>query len=88
MAAGAALHGGHIGSKAIETHFVAPMVDQWVHGVEVLSRIAVKHPQAVYHGFATLLQAEWQYMSHTVPGLRPTSSPSRTRSSATSSRPC
>ena len=61
--------GGHIGSKAMETRFVAPMVEQWVHGVEVLARIAGKYPQAAYHGFATSLQAEWQYMSRAVPGL-------------------
>ena len=48
---------------------MAPMVEQWVHGVEVLARIAGKYPQAAYHGFATSLQAEWQYMSRAVPGL-------------------
>ena len=31
--------------------------------------IAVKYPQAAYHDFSTLLQAEWQYMSRAVPGL-------------------
>jgi hypothetical protein len=61
--------GGHIGSKAMETHLVGPIVEEWVHGVKVLSRIAVQYPQAAYHGFATSLQAEWQYMSRAVPGL-------------------
>ena len=35
----------------------------------MLSRIAGKYPQVAYHGFATSLQAEWQYMSRAVPGL-------------------
>jgi hypothetical protein len=61
--------GGHISSKAMETHMVGPKVQDWVHRVKGLSRIAVQYPQTAYHGFATLLQAEWQYTSRAVPGL-------------------
>ena len=50
--------GGHIGSKATETHFVVPKVKQWVHGVAVLSKITRQYPQAAYHWFTSLLQAK------------------------------
>ena len=45
------------------------MVEEWVPGIKVLSRIARKYPQSAYHGFATSLQAEWQYLCRCVPGV-------------------
>ena len=50
--------GDHIGLQARETHLVVPKVEQCVHGVEVLLKIARQYPQVAYHVFANLLQAE------------------------------
>ena len=35
--------GGHVGLLAMLKQFVEPKVDDWVHEVEVLARIAVKY---------------------------------------------
>ena len=35
----------------------------------MLSKIARKFPQSAYHGFATSLQVEWQYLCRCVPGI-------------------
>ena len=47
------------------------MIAQWVDAVGVLSRIAGKYPQSAYPGFATSLQAEWQYLCRCTPGAGP-----------------
>ena len=61
--------GGYVGSLAMRNRWIEPMVEEWVAGIEVLSKIARKFPQSAYHGFATLLQAEWQYLCRCVPGV-------------------
>ena len=40
-----------------------------VADIGVLAKIASKYPQSAYHGFATSLQAEWQYLCRTTPGV-------------------
>ena len=37
--------------------------------IGVLAKIASKYPQSAYHGFVTSLQAEWQYLCRTTPGV-------------------
>ena len=47
------------------------MVVQWVDAVCMIAKIAGKYPQSAYHSFATLLQAEWQYLCRCTPGVGP-----------------
>ena len=47
--------GSHVGSLAMCNRWIEPMVEEWVAGIEVLSKIARKFPQSAYHGFATSL---------------------------------
>ena len=47
------------------------MVAQWVDAVGVIAKIAGKYPQSAYHGFATSLQAELQYLCRCTPGVGP-----------------
>ena len=54
--------GGYVGSLAMRNRWIEPMVAQWVDAVGMIAKIAGKYPQSAYHGFATSLQAEWQYL--------------------------
>ena len=46
-----------------------PQVEAWAHGVRVLGKIALRHPQSAYAGMQMLLQLECQYLQRTVPGV-------------------
>ena len=61
--------GGYVGSLTMRNRWIEPMVEEWVAGIEVLTQISRKYPQSAYHGFATSLQAEWQYLCRCVPGV-------------------
>ena len=50
-------------------------VEAWAHGVKVLAKIYCWHPQSSYAGLGMLLQAEWQYLQRTVPGVGTLMSP-------------
>ena len=60
---------GHVGLMVMLSSYVEPKVANWVHAVKVLAHIAVKYPQSACAGLTILLQAEWQHLSHTVPGV-------------------
>ena len=45
-------------------------VSNWVHAVEVLTRIVVQNPQSAYTRLTMLLQAEWQYLRRAVTGVK------------------
>ena len=34
----------------------------WVSSIDVLSKLAIKYPQAIYVSYKLCLQAEWQYL--------------------------
>ena len=61
--------GGYVGSIAMRDRWVKPMVEKWVEGVKLLAKVATKYPQSAYAGFSSYLQAEWQYLCRTVPGV-------------------
>ena len=46
-----------------------PKVEAWAHGVRVLGKISLRHPQSDYSGLEILLQIEWQYLQSTVHGV-------------------
>ena len=50
---------------------IEPLVAQWVDAVGVIAKISGKYPQSAYHGFATLLQSESQYLCRCTPGVGP-----------------
>ena len=47
--------------------WVKPQVEAWVHRVNVLAKIARRHPQSAYSGLGMSLQSEWQHLQSTVP---------------------
>ena len=49
--------------------WVKPQVEAWAHGVRVLGKISLRHPQSDYAGLGMLLQLEWYYLQRTVPGV-------------------
>ena len=44
-------------------------MEAWAHGVKVLAKIALRHPQSAYAGLGMLLKSEWKYLQRTVPGV-------------------
>ena len=40
--------GGFIGSHTMKQTWLQPTIQQWVTKVEVLSKVATKHPQSAY----------------------------------------
>ena len=61
--------GGFIGGQQQETEWVKPKVAAWVEGVRILAGFAGRYPQTAYAGLVMSLQAEWQYLQRTVPGV-------------------
>jgi hypothetical protein len=60
--------GGFVGSKAMRDRWIEPKIEEWVHGVKELSKVAQRYPQTAYAGFTQSLQSEWQYISRCVAG--------------------
>ena len=44
-------------------------MEAWDHGVKVLAKISLRHPQSDYTGLGMSLQLKWQYLQRTVPGV-------------------
>jgi len=44
-------------------------VKDWVHEIEILSKIALTEPHAAFAAFTHCLQAKWNYISRTIPGV-------------------
>ena len=49
--------------------WICPNVQEWAENIETLGRVLVRYPQTAYARLATSLNAEWQYLMHTVPGV-------------------
>jgi hypothetical protein len=54
--------GGFIGTAAAQQAWLTPQIQQWVHGVEMLAKVAQRFPQTAYAGLSKSLQMEWQYL--------------------------
>ena len=61
---------GHVGLMAMLLRYIEPKVSGWVHVKEVLAHSMVQYPQSAYTRLTMLLQAEWQHLSCTVPGVK------------------
>jgi hypothetical protein len=61
--------GGFVGSATDETNWIDPQINQWISGIEALSKVARRYPQTAYAGFTKSLQAEWQYVQRVTPNL-------------------
>ena len=44
-------------------------MEEWAETIETLGKFSVKYPQTAYSGLVVSLQAEWQYLMRTVPGV-------------------
>ena len=49
--------------------WIRPKVQEWEENIETLGRVLVRYPQTAYAILATSLNAEWQYLMKTVPGV-------------------
>ncbi|MEJ2330924.1 MAG: hypothetical protein P8Z33_13945, partial [Gammaproteobacteria bacterium] len=67
--------GGFIGSADTQADWLQPQVATWAAGVRALARIAWRYPQSAYAGLTMSLQAEWQYLMWTIPGIGPALAP-------------
>ena len=61
--------GGYVGSAAEEADWIDPQIQQWVEGVQRLSKVAKRFPQTAYAGLARSLQSEWQYLQRVTPDI-------------------
>ena len=51
--------GAYLGPQEELDAWVKPQVEAWAHGVRVLGKISLRHPQSAYAGLGILLQLEW-----------------------------
>lgn len=61
--------GGFLGSEADRAEYVKEKIEAWADGVVILSSIAKRFPQTAYAGLTISLQAEWQHLARTFPGI-------------------
>ena len=61
--------GAYLGPRDQLEAWVKPQVEAWDHGVRVLGKISLRHPQLAYAGLGMSMQLEWQYLQRTVPGV-------------------
>ena len=61
--------GSYIGSGTLKEDYINDKVTTWVSAIEVLAKLAVKYPQAVYAGYTFCLQGEWQFLCRCTPGI-------------------
>ena len=59
--------GGFVGTPQARDSWLDPQIQQWVQGVEALSKVARRYPQTAYAGLARSLQSEWQYLQRVTP---------------------
>src|SRR4051812_1105147 len=69
MSSGARHLGAVLGSPAEKFKFVDEKVKDWVREIEILSKIALTEPHAAYAAFTHCLQAKWNFLSRTIPGV-------------------
>ena len=61
--------GSPIGSPEYVHQFVSERVKEWVHQVEVLSSVAVPHPQSAFAAYTHGLCNKWTYLCRTCPDI-------------------
>ena len=44
-------------------------IQGWTESVNILSRVAQKHPQSAYAGLQKSLQQEWAFVQRVTPGV-------------------
>ena len=54
--------GAYLGPQDQLDASVKPQVEAWAHGIKVLGKISLRHPQSAYAGLGVSLQLEWQYL--------------------------
>ena len=69
MSTGARHLGAVLGSRADKLKYVDEKVKDWVREIGVLSKIAVTEPHAAFAAFTHCLQAKWNFLSRTIPGV-------------------
>jgi hypothetical protein len=67
--------GGFIGTDEAKREWLEPQIQQWVAGIETLSRVAKRYPQTAYAGLVKSLQTEWTYLQRVVPGIEDAMAP-------------
>ena len=61
--------GGFLGGEPEKEEWVRAKAEKWADGVRILASIAKQYPQTAFAGLTISLQAEWQYVARTVPGI-------------------
>ena len=69
MSSGARHLGAVLGSPADKLKFVDEKVKNWIQEIEILSKVALTEPHAAYAAFTHSLQAKWNFLSRTIPGV-------------------
>ena len=54
--------GAYLGPQDQLDASVKPQVEAWAHGIKVLGKISLRHPQSAHTSLGMLLQLEWQYL--------------------------
>jgi hypothetical protein len=67
--------GGFIGTDEARTAWLQPQLDDWVYGIEQLSKVAARFPPTAYAGLAKSLQREWMYTQRVIPNAGPAFAP-------------
>ena len=67
--------GGFIGTMESRREWLKPKIEQWVHSVEKLAKVAKRHPQAAYAAFTKSLQSQWLYSLRVVHDVGPAFQP-------------
>jgi hypothetical protein len=60
--------GAAVGTEDFKRSFVKKKVDAWIQSVKQLSAIATSEPHAAFSTFTQCLQAQWTFLSRTMPG--------------------
>ena len=58
--------GAYLGPQEKSAAWVKPQVKAWFHGVRVLGKFSLRHPQSDYTGLGMLSQLKWQYLQGAV----------------------
>ena len=59
--------GGFIGTEESKARWLKPKIQHWTRGVELLAKVAKRHPQTAYAGLTRSFQHEWAFVQRTTP---------------------
>lgn len=59
--------GSFVGPDEDRREWLRPQIQQWLHGVRCLAKVARRFPQTAYAGLVKSLQCEWQYVQRVTP---------------------